>query len=53
VRSENYPAWRSRHERLQYLGGGTLHYLRSRAGAEVDDIIARGNQLVEGRKPRY
>lgn len=26
-----------------YLGGGKLHYLRTKAGAEVDFIIARGD----------
>lgn len=33
-------------KRLQYLGGGKLHYLRSKAGAEVDFIIARGGRLI-------
>ena len=33
-------------KRLQYLGGGTLLYLQSKAGAEVDFIIARGNRLI-------
>jgi predicted AAA+ superfamily ATPase len=33
-------------KRLQYLGGGTLHYLRTKAGAEVDFIIARGGRLI-------
>ncbi len=33
-------------KRLQYLGGGKLHYLRSKAGAEVDFIIARGGRLT-------
>ena len=33
-------------KRLQYLGGGKLHYLRSKAGAEVDFIIARGSLLI-------
>ena len=33
-------------KRLQYLGGGKLHYLRTKAGAEVDFIIARGGQLT-------
>jgi predicted AAA+ superfamily ATPase len=33
-------------KRLQYLGGGKLHYLRSKAGAEVDYIIARGGRLI-------
>lgn len=33
-------------KRLQYLGGGKLHYLRSKAGAEVDFIVARGRTLV-------
>jgi predicted AAA+ superfamily ATPase len=32
-------------KRLQYLGGGKLHYLRSKAGAEVDFVIARGGRL--------
>jgi predicted AAA+ superfamily ATPase len=33
-------------KRLQYLGSGKLHYLRSKAGAEVDFIVARGTKLV-------
>jgi predicted AAA+ superfamily ATPase len=33
-------------KRLQYLGDGTLHYLRTKAGAEVDFIIARRGQLT-------
>ncbi len=33
-------------KRLQYLGAGTLRYLRTKAGAEVDFIIARGRRLV-------
>lgn len=33
-------------KRLQYLGSGKLHYLRSKAGAEVDFIIARGHRLI-------
>jgi len=33
-------------KRLQYLGSGKLHYLRSKAGAEVDFIIARGGRLT-------
>jgi predicted AAA+ superfamily ATPase len=33
-------------KRLQYLGGGKLHYLRTKAGAEVDFIIARGGRLI-------
>lgn len=33
-------------KRLQYLGAGKLHYLRSKAGAEVDLIIARGGKLT-------
>ena len=33
-------------KRLQYLGGGTLHYLRTKAGAEVDYIIARGGRFT-------
>lgn len=32
--------------RLQYLGEGTLHYLRTRDGAEVDYIIERGGTLT-------
>lgn len=33
-------------KRLQYLGGGKLHYLRTKAGAEVDFIIARSGKLI-------
>ncbi len=33
-------------KRLQYLGGGQLHYLRSKAGAEVDFIVARADRLI-------
>ena len=33
-------------KRLQYLGGGKLQYLRTKAGAEVDFIIARGGRLI-------
>jgi predicted AAA+ superfamily ATPase len=33
-------------KRLQYLGAGKLHYLRSKAGAEVDFIVARRGGLV-------
>ena len=33
-------------KRLQYLGAGKLHYLRTKAGAEVDFIIARGGRLI-------
>jgi uncharacterized protein len=33
-------------KRLQYLGGGKLHYMRTKAGAEVDFIIARRGRLV-------
>ncbi|MGH9316090.1 MAG: ATP-binding protein, partial [Thermoanaerobaculia bacterium] len=33
-------------KRLNYLGAGTLRYLRTKAGAEVDFIVARGNRLV-------
>jgi predicted AAA+ superfamily ATPase len=33
-------------KRLQYLGSGKLHYLRTKAGAEVDFIIARGGTLI-------
>ena len=38
-------------KRLQYLGGGKLHYVRSKAGAEVDFSIARGGRLspIEGK----
>lgn len=30
-----------RWKRLKYLGSGKLHYLRTKAGAEVDFIIER------------
>jgi predicted AAA+ superfamily ATPase len=33
-------------KRLRYLGSGRLHYLRTRAGAEVDFIVARAGRLV-------
>ncbi len=33
-------------KRLQYLGSGKLHYLRTKAGAEVDFIIARTGRLT-------
>jgi predicted AAA+ superfamily ATPase len=33
-------------KRLQYLGTGTLHYLRTHDGAEVDFIIAREGRLT-------
>jgi predicted AAA+ superfamily ATPase len=33
-------------KRLQYLGGGTLHYLRTKDGAEIDFIVERGGTLV-------
>lgn len=33
-------------KRLQYLGGGKVHYQRTKAGAEVDFIVARGHRLV-------
>lgn len=33
-------------KRLQYLGGGKLQYLRTKAGAEVDFIVARGDRLI-------
>ncbi len=33
-------------KRLQYLGDGKLHYLRTKGGAEVDFIVARGGKLV-------
>ena len=33
-------------KRLQYLGSGKLHYLRTKGGAEVDFILARGGQFT-------
>ncbi len=33
-------------KRLQYLASGRLHYVRTKAGAEVDFIIARAGQLI-------
>ncbi len=33
-------------KRLQYLGSGKLHYLRTKGGAEVDFIIARSGRLI-------
>ena len=33
-------------KRLQYLGGGKLHYFRTKGGAEVDFIVARGGRLA-------
>lgn len=33
-------------KRLQYSNGGKLQYLRTKAGAEVDFIVVRGDQLV-------
>ena len=33
-------------KRLQYLGSGKLHYLRTKAGAEVDFIVARRGRLT-------
>jgi predicted AAA+ superfamily ATPase len=33
-------------KRLQYLGGGTLHYLRTKDGSEVDFIIASEGKLI-------
>ena len=33
-------------KRLQYLGGGRLHYLRTKDGAEVDFIAEHGGRLV-------
>ncbi len=33
-------------KRLQYLGDGSLHYLRTRDGAEIDFIIERGASLT-------
>ena len=33
-------------KRLQYLGSGKLHYLRTKAGAEVDFIVARRGRLI-------
>jgi predicted AAA+ superfamily ATPase len=34
------------HKRLAYLGGGKLHYLRTKDGAEIDFIVERGKNLV-------
>jgi predicted AAA+ superfamily ATPase len=33
-------------KRLQYLGQGHLHYLRTRDGMEIDFIIERGDRLI-------
>ena len=33
-------------KRLQYLGSGKLHYLRTKSGAEVDFIIERDKHLI-------
>lgn len=33
-------------KRVKYLGSGTLHYLRTKAGAEVDFIVARGGRVT-------
>ena len=33
-------------KRLKYLGSGKLHYLRTKAGAEVDHIIEREGELT-------
>jgi uncharacterized protein len=33
-------------KRLQYLGMGKLHYLRTKAGAEVDFVIARAGKVT-------
>ncbi|MCX8089719.1 MAG: ATP-binding protein [Verrucomicrobiae bacterium] len=33
-------------KRLQYLGEGRLHYLRTKAGAEVDFIVERAGKLT-------
>ena len=33
-------------KRLKYLGSGKLHYLRTKAGAEVDFIIEREGKLT-------
>lgn len=33
-------------KRLQYLGGGTLFYQRTRDGAEVDFVVERGGRLT-------
>ena len=33
-------------KRLQYLGSGRLHYLRTKAGAEVDFIVERRGRLT-------
>jgi len=33
-------------KRLQYLGVGQFHYLRTTAGAEVDLIVTRAGRLI-------
>jgi predicted AAA+ superfamily ATPase len=33
-------------KRLQYLGDGTLHYLRTKDGAEIDAIVDRNGQVI-------
>jgi predicted AAA+ superfamily ATPase len=33
-------------KRLQYLGSGKLQYFRTKAGAEVDFVVARGGRFV-------
>jgi predicted AAA+ superfamily ATPase len=33
-------------KRLNYLGNGRLHYLRTRDGAEVDFIVGHGADLI-------
>jgi predicted AAA+ superfamily ATPase len=33
-------------KRLQYLGAGTLSYLRTKSGSEIDFIVQRGNVLI-------
>lgn len=33
-------------KRLQYLGGGQLHYLRTRDGMEIDYIVEHGGKLM-------
>jgi len=33
-------------KRLKYLGSGKLHYLRTKAGAEVDFVIEREGELI-------
>jgi len=33
-------------KRLRYLGAGTLSYLRTKSGSEIDFIVQRGNALI-------